>query len=408
MKADHYNPKTDSCPAPMTRAALLALRNAGDLQTGCHYIVTNYNRGNVGAATILLHATDASTLSMAVHVQTVHDGVAWEGRYDIDTARLVELRDNLGNVVVGRYGTEVDRFPWGSTRVTETVVEHANLYLDAAPAITVRKVRVLNGALLDLRGASGSFQNSTVDTGALIYLRGASIAVAALEASARARIYGNNSTNVRLTYHRHEAEAYWVFTGRDDVRAIYTHFGATARVYFTAGTRQWLYYTTILGGYLRQFSGLVRLYYSILKSYSELRNEVGAGDFLGYGFEGSSRSYTRNYNTALVRSYYDTLTASGRQTYRGAATITSSYNDISSLATVEIVSPASIMSRGDIASQSNFKATGGTHYRPHLAGFSRLTAPFNTRSVIGHGSWAQTLTAANTNKMRDYVNNTLV
>lgn len=107
----------------MTRAELIALRTSGELQTECHYVITDYNRANVGVAEILLHAVDESTLSMDASVKTTHDNLSWEGRYDIDSNRLVELRDNIGNSVVGQEA--VDAFPWGNTAVTDNHVEEA-------------------------------------------------------------------------------------------------------------------------------------------------------------------------------------------------------------------------------------------------------------------------------------------
>ena len=113
-------PSGVTCPAPMTRAALLGLRNAGELNTACHYVITDYNRGTVGAATVLLHAVDEKTLSMDVHVKTTFDNLAWDGRYDIDANRIVHLVDNVGNVITGE-GT-VDAFPWNTPNVYENVM----------------------------------------------------------------------------------------------------------------------------------------------------------------------------------------------------------------------------------------------------------------------------------------------
>lgn len=114
-----------TCPAPMTRGALIALRNAGSLNKECHYVVTDYSRGTVGAATILMHAVDANTLSMHVDVKTAFDNMAWEGRYDIDTNRLTHLADNVGNVITGE--NTVDAFPWNTPNVYENVIFESTL-----------------------------------------------------------------------------------------------------------------------------------------------------------------------------------------------------------------------------------------------------------------------------------------
>ena len=141
-----------TCPDPMTIGQLRALRNAGDLNKDCHYIITNYNRGTVGAATMLLHAVDERTLSQDVHVLTTFDNVAWEGRYDIDANRLEYLADNLGNEVSGR--TSVDVFPWGVATVNENRVFEADFRYTSGRATgnTIHSnavVRVNSGNFID-------------------------------------------------------------------------------------------------------------------------------------------------------------------------------------------------------------------------------------------------------------------
>lgn len=120
-----------SCPAPMTRAALLGIRNASGLMKDCHYTITDYSRGNVGASTVLLHAIDENTLSQTVLVKTGYDNTAWEGRYDIDTNRIFELKDQLLNKVVGQ--AQVDNFPWGNSSLTGNTINQATLqYIDGS------------------------------------------------------------------------------------------------------------------------------------------------------------------------------------------------------------------------------------------------------------------------------------
>jgi len=111
------------CPAPMTRAALLGL--AGSYRTECHYVINDHDRGTVGPALIMLHATDADTLSMNVSVQTDHDDMAWLGVYDIGADRFRHLRDNVRNEVTGQ--ATIEAFPWGATGVTNNVVHNASL-----------------------------------------------------------------------------------------------------------------------------------------------------------------------------------------------------------------------------------------------------------------------------------------
>lgn len=113
------------CPEETTRTAILALRNSSQLKKDCHYVLTDYSRGTVGQAKILLHAIDANTLSMNAMVKTTFDNVAWQGTYDIDANRLESLHDNLGNDIYGQ--NSVDTFPWGNNFVFENEVREGTL-----------------------------------------------------------------------------------------------------------------------------------------------------------------------------------------------------------------------------------------------------------------------------------------
>ena len=133
-----------TCPAPMTRSALLSLRNTGGLSKDCHYVITDYNRGTVGASIIQLHAVDLNTLGQSVLVKTGFDNTAWGGRYDIDTNRILELNDGIGNKVTGQ--EVVDTFPWGNTSVYDNIIEE--------------------GATFNY--TDGNFFDNTIRTGAIV------------------------------------------------------------------------------------------------------------------------------------------------------------------------------------------------------------------------------------------------
>jgi len=72
-----------TCTNYYTRSALRSLRDAGGLEPSCHYIVTDFNRGTVGSAQILLHAVDSTTLTATAMIKTSYDNIAWEGRLEI-------------------------------------------------------------------------------------------------------------------------------------------------------------------------------------------------------------------------------------------------------------------------------------------------------------------------------------
>src|SRR5688572_24108575 len=132
-------PGPPACPAPMTRADLLALRAAFALRPECHYIITDGpfigTTGNQSATTIEMHAVSSLELSTSVSVQTVFSPNAWVGTYDIDlgaAGSITELADGWGNVVKDPDAdspTVQTAFPWhrGGTLFRDNYVEDASL-----------------------------------------------------------------------------------------------------------------------------------------------------------------------------------------------------------------------------------------------------------------------------------------
>lgn len=401
---------SSNCDFIGTRAEVLVLRNAGELEPGCQYVITNYSRGCLGAVPeIVLTAASTTRFAHDVDLLSSYDTDYWRGKYDIDTNRVYSLEDNRGNKVYGITGAEVDAFPWGSTQWAEVVVDNATVLTDCAPAINVSNCRFTSDSFTDLRGTTGTMYNSTIEDASILELDDAAVTIRSLTMSSRARILGERSTNVQIYYHEQTSEGYWIFRDRDDVRSYYSSIHSSSRVYYTGGTRQWLYYTNINSyAHIRQFSGNLRLYYSKLDSYAELRNEAGSGDFDGYGVSYSSRAYIRNYNTNRVRTYFPEVTSRGEVNYRDGADVRDFYNTISSFGRLLISGTTTIVYAVNINAQSIFTVTAGTHYRNQLTAYSRITTAFNTRSVYAVGAFAQTLTAANSNRSRDHHNNTLV
>lgn len=111
-------PEAREAAIEITCAALAALGNAGGIVPGQDYIVTDYNRGTVGAATIITQGVTANTVSWDVAVQTTFDDSAWMARWDPDTCRIVDMFDNLGNKIRSDNGDEIDVFPWGNALVS--------------------------------------------------------------------------------------------------------------------------------------------------------------------------------------------------------------------------------------------------------------------------------------------------
>ena len=163
-----------ACPAPMTRAALVALRNAGQLRTECPYVVTDHVQNRlVAGTTITMRAVSATKLSEQVEVNTTYDNEAWSGIYDIDRAIVLELTDNRGNVAKGVNGTEVANFDWGNIAYTGSRVENATWTVTYGNTAQMLRVEVTNGASLNTTNFSGSMQDNRIHTATAVNFSGA-------------------------------------------------------------------------------------------------------------------------------------------------------------------------------------------------------------------------------------------
>ena len=113
-----------TCPAPMTRADLRALRTVGGLSKDCHYVITDPDvNGNLGLQKVLLHAVDENTLS-GCYLFTTHDNTAWNGTYDIDTDKVEYVHDHLRNNKITNNATIVI-FPFGNGLVYNNEIHAA-------------------------------------------------------------------------------------------------------------------------------------------------------------------------------------------------------------------------------------------------------------------------------------------
>ena len=149
-----------------TRAAILALRNASSLEPQCHYIITDYNRGTIGAVEIMLHATSVNELSMTAMFNVSCDNDSWSGRYDISANRIQEMRDNIGNVVIG--DAAVDAFPWCVAAVAENYVLESTVNYTAGNfddnELTTNATVTINGGNV-YRNSFAKQSNTTINSG---------------------------------------------------------------------------------------------------------------------------------------------------------------------------------------------------------------------------------------------------
>jgi hypothetical protein len=239
----------DTCPAPMTRAALLTLRNAGQLNIQCHYIITDHVQNRLVAGTYIeLHATDASTLSMHVSVKSTYDNLAWEGRYDIDTGLVVELRDNRNNVVIG--ATAVGNFDWGNANYLECRVENATWNVTYGIGLPMTRVRVLDRAILTTTNmVLGPLQDVEVSKAATVDLTGASLAVISSTFTEGATLTANGFTagGVGINNSSFRDSSSVVFgPGSGQVQLINSTVDAYGRINHTA-TGTFTFNNTVLG-----------------------------------------------------------------------------------------------------------------------------------------------------------------
>jgi hypothetical protein len=156
-----------TCPMPMTRTALIALRNASGLTKDCDYVVTDHVQGRLVAGTqIHLQAVSANKLSENVSVNTTYDNEAWAGIYDLDRGLVLELHDNRNNVARGANGTEVSNFDWGNANITSTTVDYAVWTSTIGSTRLVSSLTVKDGATLLTTGwAGGTITGGTIIRG---------------------------------------------------------------------------------------------------------------------------------------------------------------------------------------------------------------------------------------------------
>ena len=156
-----------ACPAPMTRAALIALRNASSLRTECPYTITDFTQGRfLAGTTITLQAVAANELGLDGEINTLFDNTAWECRYDIDTNNLLMVQDNLNNRVTSELLGRVSSFDWGNTAYIQNTWEGNFSVTYGAPYQVVGNVLTRTG-VLNLTGRAGGTLNHNTIRGSL-------------------------------------------------------------------------------------------------------------------------------------------------------------------------------------------------------------------------------------------------
>lgn len=168
-----------TCPGPMTRAALLALRTAGTLNTSCHYTITDYVEGRFAAGTtITLHAVSATELSERVELNTLFDNEAWAARYNIDLNTMIEVADNQGNVVRSATTGRVASWDWGNVNVSNNTSYGANIVWTYGAARPVTGNIFGANATITLTGwVSGSLTDTEISGASVVNLTNANVSI---------------------------------------------------------------------------------------------------------------------------------------------------------------------------------------------------------------------------------------
>jgi hypothetical protein len=190
-----YNPLTP-CPAPMTRAALITLRNTNSLSKDCDYVITDHVQGRlVAGTTIHLQAVDTNTLSEVVSVKTPYDNVAWSGIYDIDAGQVTFLQDNLSNTVRG--AIPVTDFDWGNTALKHCSILGAIMNYTYGNTASIQYLYV-EGAQLDLTGFAGTIRKLQITGDTNVNLVGSRLRFADCDFSGNSTVNFSNTTATTL------------------------------------------------------------------------------------------------------------------------------------------------------------------------------------------------------------------
>lgn len=400
----------EACPEPMTRNQLLALE--GSYRTECHYVINNHDRGTVGPALIMLHATDANTLSMNVSVQTEHDDMAWLGVYDIGADRFRHLRDNVRNEVTGQ--ATIESFPWGTAGVVNNVVHNATVTYTAGTFsgnhIETDAIVIINGnqftdnrigpeANVNYTSTTGNFYRNTIGNESNITVSGGDFTENVVDSDASV----NSSTTGDVDHNEFGSLAAIVVTGAANVDTCIVkqgsnltvnggsltdttldqdaqvilyggnnyenHFGTSVIFSQVDGTDAFIRYSTF-NGTTTWVNGQVNL--SNVDSYTATVNTTGSvGAISNSGFNRATMSAMQNvpdltitdcqvtsYATFTITGadefyiYRGTVSDGGRIIVSAGATFKSSYPNVNSYGYIQVLQGELVTNRCNVSSSS--------------------------------------------------------
>jgi len=385
-----------------TRSQVLALRNSSNLVSGCTYSISDYSRGCLAGDVefITIDADAVNVLSMDANIKTSYDNVSWEGRYDIDVNRIVELRDNLGNIIQGRYGNEVDRFAFGRNNVYGNTVDNADVYMDCETTATINENTFTSKSFADLRGMAGIFEDNTMHSYGRLYLNGA--------------------TTVDMRRNTYHSYSYNYYNGQDNILQRQNNFYSSSYVRKFDGNRWTVLNANIGRGDYRHYSGTAyndqvtitsggRLYQreggttdvrnttiSDL-SYVDLQSTAGTTRIWRGNISALSYFYVRAAVTAGNRNYYSHVQSGSTYDYRsGTANVSMSNNDQSANGYIrwDNIAGTYNINSNIIQSRAEHRLTGttGTHTHYYNTLMSYIST-INLTNTVGSNMQMNTLSA---------------
>lgn len=396
-----------TCPGPMTITQLRSLRNAGNLNKDCHYVVTNYNRGTVGAATIILHAVDETTLGHGVQVKTAFDNVAWDGRFDIDTSRILELSDNLGNKVTGQ--EIVDTFPWGNTQVYDNIVDEGATLNYTTGAFFDNHIRT--GAIVTIDSTTGNFARNVIGEDSNVTWTGGDV---------RDNIIGTDAVLIKSSsgdFDNNELHSFAQANVSGTANVDQISMGQNSRLTISAGAFSQSHIGsdsqfTSVGGthYENEIVGSASVTLTTTRNFYQ--NNVGRnatlviGDHNVYGSDFQATSVNTTGSAGNGIAYCKFFDSFGNTNIRDIASLTIQYSTIANNSSISANGAARLYMRfctlenyGRIiqsaGTQLDMNYTGVRDYSYVQALGGRLYVNYSSLSAIGYIQQAATVTGTN-------------
>lgn len=180
LSADYIGAAGGGCVVEVTTAELNATIAGSTLTPGCTYAITDFVQGRIVAGAIVyVQALTVNTITSTCSVLTTYDTELWRGVYDVNTNKLTELSDNLGNFAkqtanlqFGPY-TCIDDFDWGNPVIVNCSIDNSIWTIDygVVAAAGIENVHISGNSELDMTNWSGIFiQTLTIDKSSLVDL----------------------------------------------------------------------------------------------------------------------------------------------------------------------------------------------------------------------------------------------